>query len=53
MPSYRFGKYPPKVDYRTLRFKNYLTAAIASPPDAYNVRVYPKLKITDRRSYSR
>jgi hypothetical protein len=50
MPSYRFGKYPPKVDYRTLRFKNYLTAAIAAPPDAYNVlttSVYPKLKITD------
>ncbi len=50
MPNYRFGKYPPKSDYRTLRFKNYLTPKIAAPPAAYNVltaSVYPKLKTTD------
>jgi hypothetical protein len=50
VPNYRFGKLPPKVDYRTLRFKNYLTSAIAPPPSAYNVlttSVYPKLKTTD------
>jgi hypothetical protein len=50
MPNYRFGKHPPKVDYRTLRFKNYLTPAIAAPPATYNVlttSVYPKLKTTD------
>ena len=45
----RFGKHPPKLDYRTLRFKNYLTKAIAPPPPAYNVltSVYAKLKVND------
>ena len=49
MPNYRFGKHPPKVDYRTLRFKNYLSPTIAPPPASDNVltRVYEKLKITD------
>src|SRR6202158_2231807 len=50
MPNYRFGKHPPKVDYRTLRFKNYLMPGIAAPPATYNVlttSVYPKLKTTD------
>jgi hypothetical protein len=50
MPSYRFGKHPPKVDYRTLRFKSYLTPAIPAPPAAYNVlttSVYLKLKTND------
>ena len=43
MPNHRFGKHPPKVDYRTLRFKTY-TAAVAAPPPAYNVLTsYPKL----------
>lgn len=50
MPNYRFGKHPPKVDYRTLRFKDYLTDKIAAPPATYNVLttgVYPELKTTD------
>lgn len=49
MPNYRFGKHPPKQDYRTLRFQNYLTAALAPPPPSDNVltRVYQKLKIND------
>ena len=50
MPNYRFGKHPPKADYRTLRFKNYLLPKIAPPPAAYNVltaSAYPKLKTTD------
>ena len=49
MASYRFGKHPPKLDYRTLRFKNYLTPAITPPPPSDNVltRVYAKLKTTD------
>ena len=49
MPSYRFGKHPPKVDYRTLRFKNYLTAAIAPPPTSDNVltRVYENLRLAN------
>ncbi len=49
MATYRFGKHPPKLDYRTLRFKNYLTPAIAPPPPSYNVldRVYQNLKIND------
>ena len=49
MPNYRFGKHPPKVDYRTLRFKTYLKPGIAAPPATYNVltTVYKKLKTTD------
>ncbi len=49
MPSYRFGKHPPKIDYRTLRFANYLTPAIAPPPPSDNVltRVCDALKTTD------
>jgi hypothetical protein len=49
MTTYRFGKHPPKLDYRTLRFTNYLTPAIPAPPASYNVltNVYSKLKTTD------
>jgi hypothetical protein len=47
MASYRFGKHPPKIDYRTLRFKNYLKPGLAPPPASDNVldRVYSKLKV--------
>src|SRR4029077_4414159 len=47
MPSYRFGKHPPHIDYRTLRFEDYLSSTIALPPPAYDVlatSIYPKLK---------
>jgi hypothetical protein len=37
MPNHRFGKHPPKRDYRTLRFKTYLTPGIAAPPPSYSV----------------
>ena len=49
MPNYRFGKHPPKVDYRTLRFEDYLTPAIAPPPPSVDVltRVYGDLHTTD------
>ena len=49
MPGYRFGKHPPKRDYRTLRFTTYLAAGIAAPPAAHNVltQVYAKLKQSD------
>lgn len=49
MPNFRFGKHPPKVDYRTLRFKNYLSKSIAAPPPSANTltRVYDKLHISD------
>jgi len=49
MSSYRFGKHPPKIDYRTLRLKDYLSPALAPPPPSYNVlaTVYQKLKISD------
>src|SRR5258708_471088 len=49
MPGYRFGKHPPKQDYRTLRFKNYLTAKLAPPPASYDVlpQVYKDLKTSD------
>jgi hypothetical protein len=48
MPAYRFGKHPPKHDYRTLRLKNYLMTALAPPPASYDVlaRVYQKLNIS-------
>lgn len=49
MPAYRFGKHPPKVDYRTLRFKNYVTDALAAPPPSFDVlaRVYQQLDTND------
>jgi hypothetical protein len=42
---YRFGKHPPKHDYRTLRFKDYLTSKLPAPAAEYNVltRVYDNL----------
>jgi len=49
MASYRFGKHPPKRDYRTLRFKSYLKPGIAPPPASVNTltRVYADLKINN------
>src|ERR1700730_11264287 len=49
MASYRFGKHPPKQDYRTLRFKDYLLPGLAPPPPSANAltRVYAKLGTTD------
>src|SRR5271157_672768 len=49
MSAYRFGKHPPKLDYRTLRLRNYLTPALPAPPPSYDVlpRVYEKLKMSD------
>lgn len=49
MSTYRFGKHPPKIDYRTLRLKTYLTPQLAPPPASYNVlaTVYKKLDTAD------
>ncbi|HYL82904.1 MAG TPA: hypothetical protein VE263_01615 [Candidatus Angelobacter sp.] len=49
MANFRFGKHPPKVDYRTLQFKNYLKAGLAAPPASLDVlsAVYQKLKVND------
>jgi len=49
MPAYRFGKHPPKLDYRTLRLKNYLTPRLAAPPASYDVldRVYAEVGVSD------
>lgn len=50
MPGFRFGKHPPKSDYRTLRFRDYATSGLAAPPPAVNrtlPTVYDKLKISD------
>jgi hypothetical protein len=49
MANYRFGKHPPKVDYRTLQFKKYLKAGLAAPPASFNVltTVYNKLNTND------
>ena len=48
MPQYRFGKHAPKLDYRTLRFKSYLTPLLPAPPLTYSslVQVYAKLGIS-------
>jgi hypothetical protein len=52
MSNYRFGKHAAKHDYRTLRFKNYVTPELQPPPDALNVltRVYQNLKTSDPTS---
>jgi len=49
MSAYRFGKHPPKVDYRTLRLGKYLTSGLAAPPASCDVltRVYQKLNTSD------
>jgi hypothetical protein len=49
MSTFRFGKHPPKQDYRTLRLGNYLTAALPAPPASYDVlaKVYKKLGISN------
>ena len=49
MPGYRFGKHPPKADYRTLRFKDYLTRDLPSPVAELNVlaRVFDNLRASD------
>jgi hypothetical protein len=49
MTAFRFGKHPPKQDYRTLRFKKYLTPELAAPPASYDVlaRVYQKVSASD------
>jgi hypothetical protein len=49
METFRFGKHPPVLDYRTLRLKNYLTSALSPPPVSVDVlsRVYTNLKISD------
>jgi len=52
MPNYRFGKHPPKIDYRTLKLKNYLKSSLAAPPPSYDVLadVYKKLKVSNPAS---
>ena len=49
MATYRFGKFAPKLDYRTLRFKNYVMPTLAAPPPSYDVltHVYAALNISD------
>lgn len=49
MPNYRFGKHPPKVDYRTLRFRDYLKAGLAAPPASCDTltRVYANVGVDD------
>ncbi len=47
MATFRFGKHPPKHDYRTLRLRSYLTSTLAPPPASCDVlsRVYEKLGV--------
>ena len=48
MTKYRFGKHPPRKDYRTLLMRNY-TSALPAPADKYNVLdvVYKNLGVKD------
>jgi hypothetical protein len=49
MPNYRFGKHPPKVDYRTLRLRDYVRELPPPPASADTLpRVYSNLKISDQ-----
>ena len=52
MQGFRFGKHPPKTDYRTLRFKDYVGAELAPPPPSFNVldQVYANLETKDPTS---
>jgi hypothetical protein len=49
MNTLRFGKHPPKFDYRTLRFKKYIMSNLPDPPDSVDklTTVYQKLKTSD------
>jgi len=48
MPQYRFGKHPPKSDYRTLRFNSYSANLPAPPPsDSKLPVIYQKLGVND------
>jgi hypothetical protein len=49
MSTLRFGKHPPKHDYRTLRLRNYLSPELSPPPPSFDVLadVYKKLKVSD------
>jgi len=49
MEQYRFGKHPPRNDFRTLRFKKYLKSNIAPPPASDNklATVYARLNTHD------
>ena len=48
MQTYRFGKHPPRRDYRTLRLQDYLSPQLPPPPPAHNVlaTVYANLRIS-------
>jgi len=49
MQTLRFGKKPPTIDYRTLRFRAYLTPALPAPSPSYDAlaRIYLALATTD------
>lgn len=49
MPNYRFGKHAPKIDYRTLRLKNYLSPSLPAPQPTYDVlaTVYDRLNLSN------
>lgn len=37
MDTFRFGKHPPKLDYRTLRLEKYLTSKLDAPPASVDI----------------
>ena len=50
-PTLCFGKQPPKRDYRTLRFQDYLSPTLPPPAPSHNVlnTVYANLHVSDPR----
>ncbi len=52
MANYRFGKHPPKQDYRTLRLSPYLGPTLPPPPPSWDVlaQVYAKLKASNPKT---
>jgi hypothetical protein len=49
MNAYRFGKHPPRKDYRTLRLSSYLKSTLPAPPASVDnlARVYKNLGVSD------
>jgi hypothetical protein len=45
LTQFRFGKRPPRIDYRTLRLKKYLKPGIAAPPPSYDVLANVEAKL--------
>jgi hypothetical protein len=46
-PTLKFGKLPPRIDPRTLRFSSFLLPTLPPPPPSYDVLANLRLKVKD------